>query len=43
MEAKDIVGICYHAMTSEDTAGIEDIGHAVVTCRMHELTIALLF
>jgi hypothetical protein len=42
MEAEDIVGISYQATASEDTAGIEDIEPAVVTCRMHELAIALL-
>jgi hypothetical protein len=40
-ELEDSVEICYLAMTSEDTAGIEDLVCAVVTCTVHELVITL--
>jgi hypothetical protein len=40
-EAGDIIVICYQAMTGEDTADKEDLLHAVVNCRVHELVIML--
>jgi hypothetical protein len=41
MEAEDTVGICYQATTGEDTAGREDLLHAVVNYRVPELVIML--
>jgi hypothetical protein len=41
MEAEDIVGILYQAMTGEDVTNSEDFACAVVRSRVHELPRAL--
>jgi hypothetical protein len=41
MEAEDIVGICYWAITGEDTANREDLMCAVVRSSVCELLIML--